>query len=556
VRDSKMASPITLAVATTEPQASAVADEIWKAGGTLADVVVATSFAISVVRPQATGIAGGGFLLYWNAKSKTSEAWDFREVAPKLTKAMYFINEEGRPDPRITQTGAKAVAVPGLVAGLWRFHRTHGKLPWGRLLEPAIRIAELGTTVSEHMAKALREDRERLIADPEMTKIFYPAGQPLQEGDILLQPELGATLRAIAKNGKNEFYELGFAQKLTKWMKQQKGLIQASDLKTYEVKRRKALRGTYRNFEILSFPPPSSGGIHLLQLLEMVERVDPKKWGETELYAHRDSAGRSLQQVAIDIEAFKRAYADRAKHLGDPDFYPVPIQALLKKEYLAKRAREIESNQKIPAEQVLPWSKEYDGKKQTTHMSFLDADGNAVATTQTINGIFGAGVVLPGTGVVLNNEMDDFSIAPGVANLYGLVGSKANQLEPSKRPLSSMTPTIVLDRPTQKTRLVAGSRGGSRIITQVYEVVSQILRDGVSPEAAVAACRYHHQWSPDEVFIEPGCEDDFEPLGNRYKLSSKGGFGEVEVVGRLLGSDDLFSTTDPRGRGIPMLTHR
>jgi len=547
------AALVDLAVATSEPQASHVALEIRSRGGNLADVAVATSFAISVIRPQSTGIGGGGFLIYYNAKLKKAEAWDFRETAPSRARAKHFLNTEGKPDEALSQSGARAVAVPGLVAGLFDFHRAHGKLSWPQVIEPAIQIAEKGAIASEHLVRALQSEKEELLKDPEISALFYPRGRALKAGDTFVQTNLAQTLRGIAAGGKDYFYKNEFASKLSLWMGEHKGLMHQMDLLNYRTKKRSVVREKWRDFEILTMPPPSSGGIHLVQILKMADEVQSAFF---KVSNERDSSGRSLKQIVVDIESFKRAYADRALHLGDSDFSPVPMKQLLDTRYLKRRARQIEKGKILPAEEISPWSREYLGKKQTTHMSFMDAEGSAISTTQTINGLFGAQMILPTTGVVLNNEMDDFSIAEGAANLYGLVGGKANKIEGGKRPLSSMTPTIILDAKTRAVRLVVGAPGGSRIITQVYEVISRILRDRVSPEEALGACRYHHQWSPDKVFVEERCAKEFGPLKDFYSLETKGSFGEVQVVGRDLRTNEIYSATDPRGQGIPAIKVR
>lgn len=560
-----------LAISTSEPLVAEAAAEIFQQGGNIADAAVAASFAISVVRPQSTGLGGGGFLVsYFKGQS---QAWDFRETAPYLSRRDMFLKKDPKTKkleviPDLSSVGPKAAATPGLVAGLYEFHQKHGHLKWVQVLQPAIRLAGTPISVSAHMARALRDMSEDILKDPEMTKVFTQAGEVLEEGDTFVQPDLKSTLEGIASGGKKYFYRGEFASKLGAWSAANKAVLNAGDLKMYQVKIRKPLQVTWRNYQVLSMPPPSSGGLHLLQILKMVDAVRVKSGA----YG-AGSTPPSLQVPYVaEIEAMKRAFADRAVWLGDPDYVKVPVEELLSDSYIQKRADEIGEAKILPAKEVLPWSKEKTNH-ETTHISLMDSDGNAISTTQTVNGYFGAAVMVPGTGVILNNEMDDFSVKPGVANIFGLVGGKFNEIAPGKRPLSSMTPTIVVNDKKEAV-LAIGAPGGSRIITGTYYVLSRILREGQSVGEALGGCRFHHQWSPDKVTMEPACfAEAGEALKKFYPVVEEAKpffFGEVQVVQRSgvdkdadeaavsegYTGDVLTSGVDPRGHGVPMVVGR
>ncbi len=521
-----------LAIATSEPLVNLAAEQIFAQGGSLADAAVAASFAISVVRPQSTGIGGGGFLIF-KSKDGSVEVLDFRETAPHRASPKMFLRQ-GKADPQVSLNGPLAVATPGLVAGLFQFHQKHGKLPWSDVLAPSIALARTGFPISEHMARAIQTRWSVIQKDPEMMKHFSRLGKPLKAGDVLIQEDLAQTLERMAKGGSQEFYRGETSRRIIQYMKSAGGILSARDLSRYRVVSRQPLEANWKNYRIITMPPPSSGGLHLLQILKMTEMATAEK--------------SELSPSVIEIEAFKRAYADRALHLGDPDFHPVPVSQLLSEDYLKERASEIQSGRILPGAEISPWKEEATKPKQTSHLSLMDSEGNVVSTTQTVNYLFGAAVMPPGTGIVLNDEMDDFSIQPGVANVFGLVGGAANEIRPLKRPLSSMTPTIVLDD-KGAARMVIGAPGGSRIITSVYKVISQHLRAGLDPVKAMEQCRFHHQWSPDVVLMESGCGQLKSALESLYPVEIKDSvFGEVQLVGR--GADGkMFAVADPRGHG-------
>ncbi|MDB5036619.1 MAG: hypothetical protein JWQ35_147 [Bacteriovoracaceae bacterium] len=530
----------TLAISTSEPLASQVAADIFKQGGNIVDAAVAASFVVSVIRPQSTGIGGGGFLLYYNARQKRTLALDFREVAPiKATTEMYL--KDGKVIEDLPTTGAKAVAVPGLIAGLYDFHHRYGKLKWAKVVAPSAVIAESQISVSKHMSDRLILEKEDLEHSSELKALFFKEGRLLREGETFSNPDLAKTLRKIGKFGKDYFYKGEFAEKLVDWMKKNNGLITEEDLSSYRVKMRTPIQSKYREFSITSFPPPSSGGIGLIQILKIYDLIS-------------DSFRKQYGTRVMEIEAMKRAFIDRAFLLGDPDFVKIPVHDLLSNQYLKSRADEISNKKILPSAEILPWSKEK-RNHETTHLSFIDGEGNAISTTQTVNVYFGAKVVIPGTGVILNDTMDDFSIQPGVKNHFELVGGRRNRIQPGKRPVSSMTPTLVFDA-QNRVKLVAGAPGGSQIITQVYHVLSRILREKETPESAIESCRFHHQWVPDKVVIEPDCFKSFKPLEKIYTLQkAKTPFYDVLVVGREP-DGKLFSVIDPRGHGKPVIAHR
>ncbi len=542
IRYEKQGAQKLLSVATSEPLASQAAEEILKKGGNIADAAVASSFAISVLRPHSTGIGGGGFLVFVPSKNSKAlrskvgaEAWDFREVAGhRASPGMYLLQD--RLEAKASVYGPLATGVPGLVAGLFEFHRRHGRIKWAETLGPAIRLAENGFAVSPELAAVIARQRLHLSRDPEMAKHFLPKGRPLRTGEVLFQKDLGQTLRRIARDGRHDFYRGETARKVSDWIQAQGGILTLRDFARYRVREREALMGTWRGYRVVTMPPPSSGGVHLLQLLQITDGLIRSK-------GSFDSDSQTNLKI-LEIESFKRVYADRAQHLGDPDYHWIPVKELLNRKYLQSRVSEILKRAPTPSKEIKAWSSEH---PETTHLSFMDSEGNALATTQTINTYFGASVMVPGTGIILNNEMDDFSIRPGQPNSFGLIGGMANEVRARKRPLSSMTPTIVLDQQDRPV-LAIGAPGGSRIITSVYVGLTRFLRDGKSPEAAISDCRFHHQWVPDKVFMEPSC-DQISALSKRYAVEESAEFGQLNMVGRD-SQGRFFAVSDPRGPGI------
>jgi gamma-glutamyltranspeptidase/glutathione hydrolase len=525
---------------TVDSHASRVAADILRDGGNAVDAAVAAAFTLSVTYPCAGSLGGGGFLLYRSADGEYF-ALDFREVAPRALRAELFLDDDGHPIPERSKTGGLAVGVPGVVAGLAEAHRRWGTRPWKELLAPAISIAEEGLTISRWNAETLARRAEDLAEGPGTAELFTLNGAPLSEGDRLVQPELAATLRRIADNGSQGFYVGPTAEAVVRTVRQAGGVMEAEDLATYAPVLREPVQGSYRGYRVTSFPPPSSGGVVLLQILGMLERFDLA-----------DSGFGSSLTVHRMAEAERRAYADRSRWLGDPDFSETPVAALLDPGYLDSRAKTIKNRKATPSRKISPGQPAVAEATETTHLSVTDPDGGAVAMTITLNQWFGAAMVADGTGVVLNNEMDDFALAPGIPNLYGLVGGEANAPAGGKRPLSSMTPTIV-EAPGGGPRpfLVLGSPGGSTIISAVLQVLINVVDHDMPLQAAVNARRFHHQWLPDRIDHEPRAfpADVVKALEKRgHELHPRGPIANVSAIG-LAEDGAWLGAADPRREG-------
>lgn len=524
-------------VVAQEALASQVGRAILQQGGTATDAAVAVGFALAVTLPQAGNLGGGGFLLVHDAARKQSEALDFRETAPAAVGRDFYRNEKGEVDEARLRYHHQAAGVPGTVAGLALAHQRHGRLPWRRLVEPAIRLAEQGFPVSPELAQSLQEVRERLAPWPASRKAFFkPDGSAYQPGETLVQPELAASLERIAEQGAKAFYEGDIARKLVADQQAHQGVITSDDLKRYRAVVRAPVRGTYRGYEIVSMPPPSSGGVHLIQMLNVLE-----SWPLGEL-GHNSAA--TIHRLA---EAMKRAYADRSEYLGDPDFVAVPVAGLVSKAYAKELAARIDPNRATPAADIQPGQPPRNDSEQTTHYSVADRDGNVVAVTYTLNLAYGTGIVVAGTGILLNNEMDDFAAQPGVPNAYGLTGGAANAVGPGKRPLSSMAPTLVLK--DGQPVLVTGSPGGSRIISTVLQLVSNVIDHRMNLAEATVAPRVHHQWLPDELRVEEGLSPDtvrlLEGLGHRVVVREA--MGATQSL--LRAPDGWYGFSDTRQPG-------
>lgn len=535
---SYFASGNRIAVSTHGVAATQAARRILKEGGNIIDAAVAASFIISVERPQSTGVGGGGFMLYREAKTGNVYAIDFRERAPLRATESMFLDESGKYDPQRARNEILSVAVPGLVAGLSEIHAKFGSLPFERLVQPAIELAEKGFAVYPELAFALKVRAERLRQDPGARAIFLnKEGQPWPEGHVLVQKDLAGTLRLIAKNGRDGFYKGPVARKIVSFMKARKGLISEDDLREYKVIWREPVRGTYKGFEIYSMPPPSSGGIHVIQFLGFLENDPLHRFGFL-----------SASSIHLAASALQSAFADRARFLGDPDFVSVPIAALISPVYIAERRKAVDLAKARSEAEVRPGEIMVYESEETTHLSIMDNEGNAVSTTQTINGFLGAGIVVPGTGIVLNNEMDDFAAPDGSANLFGAVGGKANAVAPKKTPLSSMSPTLLVR--DGQVHMAIGAPGGTRIISCVAQTILNWLEFRMPLKDAVASVRYHHQWKPDELLIEPpgpGSEvvKRLEEMGYRVNLKPIG----CKVMAVARESDHLNAVADPRDIG-------
>ncbi len=532
-------------VVSASPLASEAGLLMLKKGGNAVDAAVATTFAISVVEPFSAGIGGGGFLLFHSQKTGEIKALDFRERAPiKATKNMY-LDAKGKVRPGASITGYLAVATPGTVAGMYEVHRRYGKLPWREVIKPGIALAKNGFIISDRVAwrssPAYEIRKQAILKNPAAKKIFTRNGEYYQPGEKLIQTDLAKTLEAISENPQS-FYKGKIAETIASDMKKNGGLITIEDLKQYQAIWRNPVCGNFRKSKICSMPPPSSGGVHLLQMLNMIGDTDLKSWG----WHHPDA-------IHLIIEIMKIAYSDRAEYLGDPDFVKVPISQLISPAYAQKRRQEINMKMATPSTAIKPEIKTLKNHEstETSHLNVVDADRNAVSLTFTINLGFGAGIVTPGTGIVLNNEMDDFAVAPGVPNAFGLVGKEANSIAPKKTPLSSMTPTIITEN--NRLRMVVGASGGSTIITQVLQIILNVLESKMDVGTAIFVPRIHHQWLPDELRVEAWGLDALtaEDLRRRgHKIRETPPWGNANAI-TVTEDDTLEAAADPRGDGSP-----
>jgi len=475
------------AVVSAHPLATRVGLDILRGGGNAVDAAVAVQFALAVVYPQAGNIGGGGFMVYRGANGETA-ALDYRERAPAAAYETMYQDSAGTVLPDKSRFGIFACGVPGSVDGMCEAHKKYGRLPWGNLVAPAIALADKGYQVTEREAKQLNEEKIHFIRHNRMTPAFV-RHENWEAGDWLLQKELAGTLRRIADHGRDGFYAGTTAAYIVQEMARQHGLVTADDLKNYRSVWRAPLEFDWRGLRIISMPPPSSGGILLQQMLGML--------GNADLQAAGFQSAEAVHRMA---EAERRAYADRAEHLGDPDFWDVPQTELLHPEYLRKRMADFDPDKATPSANVQ--ASRWKSSEETTHCSIVDAEGNAVSVTTTLNDSYGSRVVVSGAGFILNNEMDDFSAKPGAPNLYGAIGGKANAVAGNKRPLSSMTPTIVVR--DGQLGLVVGTPGGTTIPTSVFQVLLNVYEFGLPLREAVHHKRFHHQWLPDAIQIEDG----------------------------------------------------
>ena len=482
-------------VAAQDKIAAEVGAEILKQGGNAVDAAVATGFALAVTHPQAGNLGGGGFMLI-ALKDKRTVAIDYREMAPAAATRDMFLGPNGEVDDQKARFSHASAGVPGTVAGLIHALESYGTMKLPQVLEPAIRLAEDGFAIPWGLAYALGKARENLQKDPSSAAYFLRQdGQPMDAGQTLRQTDLAKTLRAIAENGRAGFYEGWVADRIVAEMKSGNGIITLDNLKAYKVVEREPVRGTYRGYEIVSMPPPSSGGTHLIQMLNILEGYDLKALGHNSAdYIHRL------------VEAMRRAYADRAVHMGDPDFWKVPVAGLTSKSYADKQRGTIDLTKASKSAEISAGAPPSREGVETTHFSVMDKDGNAVANTYTINFAFGSGLSVDGAGFLLNDEMDDFSSKPGAPNAYDLIGGDANAIAPKKRPLSSMTPTIVMKN--GEPIIATGSPGGSTIITVVLQELLNVIDFDMNIAEATAAPRIHHQWQPDNVSTERGISPD------------------------------------------------
>ncbi len=552
--------PARVSIATQGVASTRAAARLLKEGGNLVDAAVAASFVISVERPHSTGIGGGGFWVSYHAASKSWLALDFRERAPAgIRLPEKLLKEKPEAILPLLQDTPLGGGIPGLVAGLGWVHARQGKLPWKQVLQPAIELAEQGFTVYPALALALADRRDVLAGDADATRIFLrPDGSALKSGDLLRQPELGVTLRQIAAEGSQGFYTGRLSRTLSSALRRMGSPITAQDLSKYRVIERKPVRAEVMGRKIVLMPPPSSGGILIPQILGL---LDP------DLKRLRQAGLKSEYGIHRTAQAMQVAFSDRARYLGDPAFTRLPQDWLLSSAYLdARRRRYMEgpaSEKALPATEILPEGSNEPShdlgneSNDTTHLSLMDREGNAIATTQSINGWMGSGQVISGTGILLNNTMDDFSVATGVRNLYGAVGGAPNRIEPGKTPLSSMTPTIVVERtPDGEDRpvLAIGAPGGTRIITCIAQTLLSQWIDGRSLGEAVSAPRVHQQWIPDELVIEEAPPEVSIPAAVDEGLRRRGHkVRRGEVHCRVMAASLREAVSDPRDFGSALL---
>ncbi|WP_168393697.1 gamma-glutamyltransferase [Erwinia amylovora] len=522
-------------VASADATATAVGVKILQQGGNAVDAAVAVGYALAVTHPQAGNLGGGGFMLLRTASGYTTSI-DFRETAPLRASRNMFLDAAGNADSKKSLTSPLASGVPGTVAGFALANQKYGTLPLSQLIKPALDLARNGIVVNDSLADDLKVYGKEVLLDHANSKaIFFKAdGTPYRQGEKLVQRNLAHSLELIARQGPDAFYKGKIADEIAGEMEQHGGLIAKADLANYRAIERKPVGGTYRGYQVFSMPPPSSGGVHIVQILNILENFDLAKMGFG-----------SADAMQVMAEAEKYAYADRSQYLGDPDFVKVPVQALIDKAYAKSLAQQIDVARTRPSSEVKPGKLAPYESDQTTHFSVVDKDGNAVAVTYTLNTNFGSGIVAGNSGILLNNEMDDFSVKPGTPNVYGLVGGEANAVQPYKRPLSSMSPTIVVK--DGKTWLVTGSPGGSRIITTVLQMVVNSIDFGMNVAEATDAPRFHHQWLPDQLRVEKGFSPDTLKLltekGQNVKVMAT--MGSSQSI--MLGPDGTrYGASDPR----------
>ncbi|HEY8561360.1 MAG TPA: gamma-glutamyltransferase [Pyrinomonadaceae bacterium] len=535
-------------VASQHELASKIGVEVMKKGGNAVDAAIAVALALAVVYPEAGNLGGGGFMLIRFKDGKTA-AIDYREMAPAAATRDVFVDKDGnliRGEGGST-VGYRASGVPGTPAGLDLAYQKYGskKMLWKDLVEPARRLAQDGYVLSYRLAELFKSYKSTLEKYEDSKKIFLNGGKMFEEGDVLKQPELAATLERMQKQGAREFYTGRTAELIAADMKRNNGLITLEDLKNYVAKERTPLRGNYRGHEIITMPPPSSGGVVMLQVLNMLESYDLRGMGYN-----------SAQKYHLLTEAMRRAFADRAEFMGDPDFAKVPTAQLIDKNYAKKRAESISPTRATSSADVKAGAVAFAEGTETTHFTVVDSDGTVVSNTYTINDLYGSRVTAKGTGVLLNDEMDDFAARPGKPNMFGLIQGENNAVQPAKRPLSSMTPTIVL-RKDGSVWFAVGARGGPRIITAVLQTVVNMIDYDMNIQEAIDAPRVHQQWYPDEVLYEPmGMSPDtlkiLESFGQKFaakpaNIASATGIAIEEKTGVKFGAIDSRSDGEAIG---------
>ena len=521
-------------VVTSHFLATRSAEEVLKHGGNAVDAAVTAAFSLAVTQPRSGNIGGGGFMLISSEKNDEVVAIDYREKAPALATVNMFLDKKGNADSNVSRYSHLAAGVPGTVAGLAMALEKYGTISLKEAIAPAIKLARDGFIVTPRFSDGLKQKEEMLKKWPSSKKLFYKAdGSYYEPGDLFVQKDLAATLTRISENGITEFYQGKTAELLVAEMAKHGGLISMEDMKNYSPDVRSPVHGTYRGYDIYSMSPPSSGGTHIVQILNILEEYPIGEYGHN-----------SAQTIHLMAEAMKLAYADRSYYLGDEDFVKVPLKGLTSKEYAATLKEKINPAKATESSVIAPGKVIPYESNETTHFSIVDKFGNAVSNTYTINFSYGSGIVVEGAGFLLNNEMDDFSAKPGVPNAYGLLGGEANKIEPNKRMLSSMSPTIV--KQEGKNFLVTGSPGGSRIITTTLQVIMNVIDHGLNIQSSVAAPRIHHQWLPDELRIEEGISPDtIQALGEMgHTVKQKTAMGAIQSI--MVKDGMMYGGADPR----------
>lgn len=524
-------------VSSQEALASQIGVEILKKGGNAVDAAVAVAYALAVTLPRAGNIGGGGFMLVHLAEQNKTIAIDYRETAPAKAHKDIFLDEQGNAVDKLSREHGLAVGVPGTVMGMELALKQYGTMKMAQVIKPAIKLAKDGIVVTSDLSNSLAGLKSRITQWPSSAAIFYHAdGSNYQVNELLKQPELAQSLSLIAQKGSKGFYQGETAKKIVSAVQNAGGIMSLTDLANYKVIEREPVRGNYRGYEVVSMPPPSSGGIHIIEMLNVLEQFPIDKLGHN-----------TANTLHLMAETMKYAYADRSEYLGDPDFVNVPVKQLTSKKYAKEIASKIAINKTTPSSEIKPGKLAPYESDQTTHFSVIDKWGNAVANTYTLNFSYGSGLVAKGTGILLNNEMDDFSVKPGTPNGYGLIGGEANAVQGNKRPLSSMSPTMVMK--DGKPFIVTGSPGGSRIINITLQMIMNVIDHNLNIAEATAAARMHHQWLPDFIWVEHTLNRDtislLEAKGHKVKVQES--IGSTQSI--MMTEQGLFGASDPRRAG-------